>query len=554
MNLEQAMLLVAQRLPSGAASVDRVRSALLQVLARDRVPGLTEAEEATLREWLDSEFGTAPDRAGALYQAMLGRVIGQAENGDVCVRQERGAHRATGAYYTETPVVRYMLRRARAYMPGLRSVIDPACGHGAFLAGAAAEFPEGLDRLTGLDADQVALELCRRNLPGADLRPADALLDDTPTGYDLCLGNPPYISTGLRGAAAQDRARQNLLKERYPRTAQYKINTYPLFVERGLHMVREGGVLGYILPDSFLSGRYFEGLRRLLLEHTLLELTLICEDFWQHGQVGHSVILFVRKGSPPEGHHVQVKVCRQVADLEYAEPYAVTQPELAWGPVLRFPLIVIQAERELVRAMEAASGGLVLGQLIKSYSGLIGKNGQQSLLRQANAASRRPWGRLLRSGREIDRYRLAWGGEEVCLDPALIKSGGCLSYYQNPKILLRQTADCLRAVYDDQGYYCLNNIHLLVPRTHDVPLRALLGLINSEPLNRFYRAVTMETGRLYPQVDLDLLEALPVPPVAGAAWRKLEGLVARRESAASGEAAQIEAEVNDWVKGVYGLD
>jgi hypothetical protein len=447
-----------------------------------------------------------------------------------------------------------MYRRARTYLPDVRSIIDPACGGGAFLAGALMESPHGFDRMTGLDADPIALAMCRRTVPEAELHEVDALLADVPGEYDLCIGNPPYISSGLRGAAAQEHERQRQLKVRFPRTAHYKINTYPLFIERGLALVRAGGVLGYIVPDSFLSGRYFAGLRRLLLEHTLLELTLVCEDFWQHGRVGQSVILFVRRGGAPPGHQVLVKVCPRVNDLMHTEPVAIPLADLAWGPLKRFPLLVGREERQLARTMEMAAEGRTLGEYSRSYSGLIARAGQRSLLRSTNPDGKGPYGRLLRSGREIDRYRLAWAGEEVCLDPALIKSGGEHGFYRQPKILLRQTSDCLRAVYDDQGFYCLNNIHLLVPRSPGMPLRGLLGLINSEPMDRFYRAMTMETGRLYPQVDLDLLDALPLPTLSAELWGRLERLVHARENAASlTEAAHVEVLINDLVKQAYRL-
>lgn len=553
MDLDRAMQALADLIPSdspdpGAAT----RALMLDVLNGGTPAGLPPHTADELRSWLVGAYGAYADPAGALYQAMLGRVVEHGSNGKMIVRRKRGAHRATGAYYTVTDVVRYMLRRARAYLPEVRSVIDPACGSGAFLTGALAAFAEGLDRITGLDADPVALGMCRRIVPEAILQEADALLTDVPGGYDLCIGNPPYISSGLRGAASQDEERQRLLKARYPHTAQYKLNTYPLFIERGMALVRPGGVLGYIVPDSFLSGRYFEGLRRLLLEQTLLELTLVREDFWEHGRVGQSVILFVRRGAAPAGHKVLVKVCQHVADLAHTEPVAISLADLAWGPLRRFPLIVDGQERQVARAMEAAAEGHTLGEHFRSYSGLIAREGQRSLLRSANPDAAGPWGRLLRSGREIDRYRLQWEGEEVCLDPALIKSGGELGYYRQPKILLRQTSDSLRAVCDDQGFYCLNNIHLLIPRSQDTPLRGLLGLINSGTVDRFYRAMTMETGRLYPQVDLDLLDSLPIPPLVPEVWERLRRLVQRRENAASpGEAAQVDSAIDEMVGQVY---
>jgi hypothetical protein len=554
MGLDRAMRLVARGLPPGLAApelTERVRSALLGLLDGRPPEGLPLEEADSLQAWLRNEYGGHSDPAGALYQAILGRAVEALSDGAVAVRANQRGHRATGAYYTLDAVVTYMVGRAKTYLPGATSLIDPACGSGAFLAGARRGFEGRLTRLTGLDADAQALALCRRNVPEADLHRADALLDQAEGGYDLCLGNPPYVSSGLRGAAQHDRQRHVELKQRYSATAQYKLNTYPLFVERGLELLRGGGVLGFVVPDSFLSGRFFTGMRHLLLRHTLLELTLIREDFWEHGRVGQSVILFVRKEMAPDDHRIAVRVVPRVADLAQAPTAAMTLGELTWGPLQRFRLIADAAEQTFVRDLEAGAGSLTLGDWVHTYSGLIARNGQRSILRSASPHLQGPWGPLLRSGREIDRYKLQWAGDEVCLDPEMIKSGGHLAYYQGPKLLLRQTADCLRAVFDDRGYYCLNNIHLLVPRLHGMDLRTLLALMNSEPINRYYRAVTMEAGRLYAQVDLDLLAGLPLPPLSPETAEQLADLARARESAAPDEAALLERRIDEVVWRCY---
>lgn len=538
MDLDQAMALVARGVPPGDDLTRRVRVGVLDLLAGKVPPGLYATERAALLDWAASQ------RGDALYQEMLRREVVHGPLG-IEVRLGRSQHRRSGAYYTTGAVVGYMMERARQLLPDARSLIDPACGAGAFLEAGRQVFPQA--RLAGWDLDPVALALCRATLPEAELAARDALLDPTAGGgYDLCLGNPPYISSGLRGAATMGPERQRALRERYPQSAQYKLNTYPLFVERGLELLRPGGVLGYILPDSFLTGRYFVALRRLLLRHTLLELTLIRKDFWAHGHVGQSVILFVRKGGPPAGHRVRVRVCEEPSDLLGGALVELPLEELVWGPLERFRLVPDEESRRTLRTMEQGEV-LPLGHHLRSYSGVIGRRGQASLLAEAGPNR----GRLLRSGREIDRYWLQWSGTYISLDPALIKSGGNRTYYERPKLLLRQTADSLRAVYDDQGYYCLNNIHLLVPARPETNLRALLGLINSAPLGRFYRAVAMEAGRLYAQIDLDLLESLPVPVLAPEDEVQLATLVEAREKAAPEEAAQIEQQIDQLVEQLY---
>ncbi len=544
MDLNEVMLRLAPRVTAPDSLTTGVRQLLVDGLTNGRLPvGL---EDPDLLHWFQEHRA----RADILYQEMLKREVVLGPSGPT-IRQHRANHRQSGAYYTADLVTRYMARRAGEFLPEARSVIDPACGAGAFLCAAKRYFGDRLEALTGWDLDPLALTLCRAELPGITLTEKDALLSTDADTYDLCLGNPPYISSGLRGAAPHRPERLGALRDRYPQVAEYKLNTYPLFVERGLELIRTGGVLGYILPDSFLTGRYFAHLRRLLLSHTLLELTLIQQDFWEHGRVGQSVILFVRKGPPSLAHRVRVRVCPDPTGLDTTSGADLPVTDVIWGPLQRFRLVL---DRETQQFLQQMATGSTLGDWLVTYSGLIARQGQASIVLPPDGPScTGPVGRLLRSGREVDRYRVEWAGARVCLDPALIKSGGNRRFYEQPKLLLRQTADSLRAAYDDSGLYCLNNIHLLTPALPDTNIRALLGLINSGPLARYYQALTMETGRLYAQVDLDLLESLPIPPLAAETSAVLEELVRTRESAAPEETAQLEGRIDSLVERLYGL-
>lgn len=519
-----------------------VRRALLTMAEQldVHVPDLGQLNAVAGRNLVAS---VGPDKAGNVYEALTSLRL-ERRDGRLVVVADRQRHRKTGRYYTVDRVVAYLVDRVLGQLPPGSRVLDPSAGSGAFVK---ALTDRGVDAW-GIDTDPEALELCRRRAPGARLIRGDALSGDVPGEFDGVVGNPPYIASGLRGARAIDPERQAFLKERYPEAAQYKLNTYPIFIQRALELVRTGGIVGYILPDSLLTGRYFTRLRRLLAEQTeLLEVTLIREDFWPHGRVGQSILLIFRKQSPAPGHRVVVKVCDKLGEVSAAGTL-IAQGELGRGPASRWSLVTCADDRELLGLVEACPARL--GEVAESYSGLIGRNGQQSLL-----AGKEPGGglvgRLLRSGREIDRYAVNWSGEHVRLDPHLIKSGGKLPYYRDPKLLLRQTADTVRAVFDDQGFFCLNNIHLLRPRRAGIDLHYILAVMNSRLIERYYRLIAMETGRLYAQVDLDLLEEVPLPPMEGPVTSRLSRLAHKRSKASAQEAVALEREINHLVERLY---
>lgn len=554
MRVEEAMSVIASALRgqfSPEMLTSQVRTTLISLCDGRATgptgpPGLVKALEPFLKHRSNSDTNLAE-----LYEETLQWEV-KGEGEAALVVPSAGERRRSGRYYTPDLITRHMADRALLHAPGARTAIDPACGTGAFLKALQERFNPDRLRLVGLDSDPLALALCRSRIPEADLRHSDALLSEEEGLYDICLANPPYVTGGLRGMRGHNVAGWTQLRSRYSTTSQYKFSTYPLFVERGLRLLREGGVAGYILPDSFLTGKYFEGLRRLLAVNTLLELTLIRSDFWSHGRVGQSVIIFVRKASPPPDHHVMVRSVDEPHSLDNTAYISRPLSELMWGQRLRFRLVTREADRTFIQAVEAGAKQR-MGDLVKSYSGLIGRHGQRSLLLSENPGWSGPTAPLLRSGAEVDRYSVRWAGAHVCLEPARIKSGGNVAYYRQPKLLMRQTADSLRAAYDDTGLFCLNNLHLITTRSDMTILKPALAVINSDALNRYYRLAAMESGRVYAQVDLDLFDDLPVPEMNEETNGRLTELVTGMGKAAPAERAAMGLEIDRLVHRAYGL-
>ncbi|MCW3129951.1 MAG: hypothetical protein N2V75_07645 [Methanophagales archaeon] len=61
-------------------------------------------------------------------------------------------------------------------------------------------------------------------------------------GFDVMVGNPPYVSYGLRGVGKLTDFEKELFKDLF-NSAEYKIATYPLFMERSIELSREGGIV-----------------------------------------------------------------------------------------------------------------------------------------------------------------------------------------------------------------------------------------------------------------------------------------------------------------------
>ena len=200
-----------------------------------------------------------------------------------------------GAYYTPPPLVSRLLDNAEK--AGINfatdSVIDPACGGGAFLAPIALRMLKKMplasaewtlkqisSRLRGIEIDPFAawmtsvlleaalMPLCiqsKRRLPNLVLV-GDSLEQFRNVGtFNLVIGNPPY---GRLKLSDEQRAY-------FSRSLYGHANLYGLFTDLALRLAKDNGLIAYLTPTSFLGGRYFQSLRKLLLE----ESTPVSIDF-----------------------------------------------------------------------------------------------------------------------------------------------------------------------------------------------------------------------------------------------------------------------------------
>ncbi|HIH37243.1 MAG TPA: N-6 DNA methylase [Methanocellales archaeon] len=138
-------------------------------------------------------------------------------------------------------------------------------------------------------------------------------------GFDVVIGNPPWVSFGLRGVGKLEKELDVFVREKYPNSAEYKLSVYGFFMNRAIDLMADKAIFGFIIPDSFLLGRYFSKLRKYILDKArIVEILMIVEDFWPHGTVGRSVIILLQK-EPNEAlrkdNEVTVTLCDTLEDL-----------------------------------------------------------------------------------------------------------------------------------------------------------------------------------------------------------------------------------------------
>jgi len=198
----------------------------------------------------------------------------------------------TGATFTPKELSDFLAERLSIYITGTnQTVLDPACGEGELLvalgdklAGSYMNFT-----LTGYDANSHYLSIAKERmlrfgagktelvkgdfLRAIDISQNQGTLDlfSNPKSslngcFDIVIANPPYVRTQLLGTEqAQELAKKFNLKGR--------VDLYYPFLIAMTESLKEGGMLGVITSNRYLSTKSGESIRKFLSQnYEILEL------------------------------------------------------------------------------------------------------------------------------------------------------------------------------------------------------------------------------------------------------------------------------------------
>ena len=128
--------------------------------------------------------------------------------------------------------------------------------------------------------------------------------------------------------------------------------------------------------------------------------------------------------------------------------------------------------------------------------------------------------------------------------------------FENPKILIRQTANKIIAAYDNEKWYCLKSgLIVQLPDNSEIHYFYLLALLNSKLFDFLYHDLVNEDNRIFPEVKPIQLFKLPICSASSKELEKIITIVQNIiESKIMGiNTTALETEIDKLVYKLYGL-
>ncbi|EFK9808230.1 class I SAM-dependent DNA methyltransferase [Campylobacter coli] len=436
------------------------------------------------------------------------------------------------------------------------------------------------------------------------------ILDDDGNfkGFDLIIGNPPYI-------------RQEELKELKPHLAKnYKVykgtsDIYTYFYELGFNVLKDNGVLSYITSNKYTRAGYGEALREFLLKNVkVLEYTdLNGIKVFDSATVDTSILCFEKSKSKDNKFKYLalsneiLKTCAY--DIGLYKDFA----EFSQNSLSKESFTFSDENTSALKAkIERIGTPLKEWQGLNIYRGILtGYNEafiittekrNEILANCKDEAEKERTAKLIRKmlrGRDIKRYSYEWAGLWVIgtfpslkIDieqypalkqylsqflPRIEQSGekGCrkktsnkwfetqdnIAYYEEfekEKIVYPETTQGAYFVYDNKGIFLEKTAFFIVCEN----LKYLLGLLSSNLITYYYKNFSQgcKLGTKGYQYNKHALENLPIPKINSKNQNIVDELInlvdeilKAKEQDKNANTQELENKINSLVYKLYNL-
>ncbi len=428
--------------------------------------------------------------AGIIYQSIL----------------VEGEKSKLGSYYTPDWIVNRIADRL-ACDGG--KFLDPCCGTGQFLL-AFAEKIGNPELIYGIDIDPVAVNVARINLMirfrEIDFEPGifcnDSLMNynesllfdsiDSLPQFDIIATNPPWGSHYRKEELS-------MLRYLYPEITSGE--SFSCFFVKSLRMLKKGGKLTFLLPDSVLNVRMHHDIRNFMLENAMI--TRIEKEKRIFRNVFSSAVIIDIIKKKGEG---------SVEIINRGSSYSVSQKRFMTSSNNIFDINISPEDERIIDKVYSREH-LTLKDGAMWALGIVTGNNKSYVISECLKGCE-----PVIKGKDILPFRIKEAESFICFDPEKFQQTAAECYYRHrDKLVYRYISNRLVFACDREGRVTLNSANILIPEIEGYSPELVMGLFNSDLYQFIFQKKFSSVKVLRSHI-----EELPVPLLSRDEKKRLE--------------------------------
>ncbi len=427
------------------------------------------------------------------------------------------------------------------------TILDPACGSGAFLNQAleflitehrkvdelrAKLFEDAMvltdvenhileNNLYGVDLNEESVEIAKLSLwlrtaqkgrklssLNKNIKNGNSLIDDPAVagdkafnwqeqfpnvfakgGFDVVIGNPPYVDI-----KALDNELVKELFKKY-KTAENRINLYSIFIEKGYFLVKDKGILSFINPNSILVNSSYTKIRELLINDmsTIIKLP---DHVFEEATVETIIFEFRKNSNIEEVKAIVYQKDEIISNVENNRAKFIDKK--SWKSNDTFNYNIYVSPRELELLSKISIDCIDLGEIaditlgITPYDKYKGHSPELITSRAFHSEIKMDGTyKPLISGSNIQRYFVTSEVNEYIRYGEWLGAAREERFFTEPRILVRQIVSGspprIYAGFTDEVLYYTQIGFGIIPKPETLSVKALLVLLNSNLINFFHK-------------------------------------------------------------------
>lgn len=377
-------------------------------------------------------------------------------------------------------------------------------------------------------------------------------------GFDIVIGNPPY------GVSIKDDYRKAVVAS-WGNVPDYEIYYY--FMVLAAPLLKEKGIMSYIIPNTFLFNTFAKHFREMLVEKWNVLEILDCTKFpiFESAVVRNAINLFQKdsEGSKQVGYRNTANVTSFSDLLERERVFMTVESLLAmnqnWGLAYFLPTSI----RNVVNLISSSplavkdvfpeiSQGLIAYDKYKGQSEKIIKSRAYHSFVYKDGLKKWLW------GEDVTRYNLTWNGKEYIDYCNGIANPRNPSFFVGKRMLVREITNpsIFAALIEIEAYNDPSII--IVKESRDYPIEILVGIMNSKLATFFhFNHSPKATKGAFPKILVQDIKEFPLPKVNSderkILMRLVDDVTTIKKGKSIAETSALENQIDFFVYHLYGL-
>lgn len=338
-------------------------------------------------------------------------------------------------------------------------------------------------------------------------------------GFDVVIGNPPYVF-------ARDNFKQeekDFFIDKYV-SAKYQLNTYLLFIEKSVYLLKEKGIFGLIIPNAWLMVYSGESLRKFLINECKLNQIINLKGYSFESASVETVILLAEKKKFKSDDLVEIFLNN---GTEFYLSHTKIQNEFSNNEGFEFKVFLDDESDEL--NLKIIDNSEILDSLVEIKAGLQAYEKDKGEPKQTSVdVKNRPYDydypfdentfKYL-EGKNVGRYYVSWSGLYLRYGNHLA-APRTFNLFDGKKIIVREITGvfpkCLISTYSEDIYlYNRSNIALVEKENSKVSLKYITAIINSKLRSYYFVKNTAKSVRkIFPKIILNDLRKFPIKNIS----------------------------------------